>query len=116
MKHDRVEELEPTYYYGAIYRYWAIVISELPGIARKITGMSMEKAFEHLQNAIKAEPRFLKNHYMLAEWYLEKKDKAAAKKVLKELLQRDPNALPLMAWENLHYQKKAEKLLAKIWK
>jgi tetratricopeptide (TPR) repeat protein len=107
----RVEEIDPKYYYGAVYRYWAIVCIELPKLARKITGMDMEKGYNYIQQSIAAEPRFLKNYYLLAEWHIENKDKPKARQVLKEITERDPEALPEMAWENRHFHKKAQEML-----
>ena len=109
---DRVYELQPDYFYGGGYRFFGGYYALVPAITGE---QDVNKAKEMLDKAVQAAPEYLETKVLYAEAYAahpKVKDKALYRKLLKEVLDADPNTNPDIAAENRLAQKKAKKLLA----
>ncbi len=101
-----------NYFYGGIYRYWARVIYEIPGILGKFFHFSEPDAIWLYEQALKAEPNFFKTRFWMAESYVRMKDKPKAIDQLKYIIKTPAESLPDAQIENRFYQEQARKLLA----
>lgn len=109
---DRVYELQSDYFYGGGYRFFGGYYALVPAITGE---QDVNKAKEMLDKAVQAAPEYLETKVLYAEAYAahpKVKDKALYRKLLKEVLEADPNTNPDIAAENRLAQKKAKKLLA----
>jgi len=108
---DRVAELQPDYFYGAIHRYWGVYYAVAPGFA----GGSMEKSLERFKTAFKAANNYLGTHVLYAENYAVKKgDRELFKKELEFVLNAKTNVIPELEPEHILEKEKAKKLLSKM--
>lgn len=108
---ERVERLNPTYYYGAVHRYWGVYYAVAPFFA----GGSMEESEKHFKKTFAMANDYLASHVLYAENYLTKKsDKEGFKKELDGVLKADPKKLADVYPEQVLEQQKAKKMLDKI--
>ena len=108
---DRVQALEPTYFYSAPLRYFGSFQALTAGIA----GGSLAKSEEFFTQAVAAAPNYLGTKVLWADYLATKKnDRATFERLLKEVLAADPNVDPDIAPENGLEQAKAKKLLAEV--
>ncbi len=106
---ERVAELQPDYFYGAVHRYWAVYYAVAPGFA----GGSMDKSNDSFQKAFKVANNYLGTHVLYAENYaVRKSDKEGFKKELNFVLSAKPNVIPELEPEHILEKEKAKKLLA----
>ncbi len=103
-----------NYFYGGVYRYWARVIYEIPGILGKFFHFSEPDAIMLYEQALKVEPNFFMTRYWMAESYVRMKDEEKAKEQLRYLIKTSPDILPEATVENKFYQDLAKKLLAEL--
>lgn len=107
----KVEELQPEYFHGAVYRFWGGFYAVAPGFV----GGDMKKSKEYFEKVFATNPEYLGSKVAYAELYLtEKDDKKGFKKTLEEVLAApvpaDKDILP----ENMLERKKAEYMLEHI--
>lgn len=102
------------YWYGGVYCYWGRVIHEIPGLLGKFFHFSPEDSVWLYQHAIAIEPRYLRNHFFLAESYEKMGKKEEARKEIQFCLNQPDNALPEIVPENRFYKKLAREKLAKL--
>ena len=108
---ERVAELQPDYFYGAVHRYWAVYYAVAPGFA----GGSMEKSFDSFQKAYKVANNYLGTHVLFAENYaVRKSDKEAFTKELNFVLNAKVNIIPELESEHILEKAKAKKMLSEI--
>lgn len=108
---EKVGELSPDYFYGAVHRYWGVYYAVAPGFA----GGSMDKSWESFQKSLKVANNYFGTHVLVAENYAPKKsDKALFEKELKWVLAQKANVIPELTPENTLEQKKAKKMLEQI--
>ena len=108
---ERVAELQPDYFYGAIHRYWAVYYAVAPGFA----GGSMDKSFDSFQKAYKVANKYLGTHVLFAENYAVRKgDKEAFKRELNFVLNAKVNVIPELESEHILEKEKAKKMLNNI--
>jgi hypothetical protein len=99
--------VNPTYLYGAPFRYYGVYYMVLPGIL----GVSKSMAKELFAKALEIAPDYLGTKTLMAE-NLYDKGSPEYKKILNEVVQADPNkAPPGYAAENRIEQRKARKML-----
>ncbi len=103
-----------NYFYGGIYRYWARVIYEIPGLLGKFFHFTQEDAVWLYHQALKVEPNFFMTRLWLAESYLKMKQKDKAIKELEYIVSTSSDILPEVAVENRFYQEQARRLLEKL--
>jgi hypothetical protein len=105
---ERVEALDPDYFYGATNRYWGVYYSALP----KLFGGSLEKSQEHFQKSLKTANDYYGTHVLYAEMFFAKKgDRAGFRRELNFVLGGKPNVIPELVAENTIEQRKAKAML-----
>ena len=111
-----VRKNDPSFDYGANGRLWTEIIVRVPKKVVEIVGEKyVTEAVMEIDNAIKAEPRFLDNYVYKARFvntYYGKKDEAL--KLLETALKQDPNVLPEEVVANKIAQKNGRILWKKI--
>lgn len=107
---DRVDKLEPHYYYGATSRFWSEVLTRVPLFLADRFGFDVEEVEREIDAEIKHEPRFFANYTFAARllWKMEKKDKALG--YLRYVLSGDAGALASDKGDNLRQQDIARKM------
>ena len=107
---ERVDDLDPDFYYRAADRYWGVYYATIPSFA----GRDLEKSKQHFDSALEHAPGFVGTKVLLAEsWAVETKDRATFESSLNEVLAADENAVPEIRPEVLAEKRKAELLLAR---
>lgn len=108
---DRVAALDPTFYYGAVDRYWGAFYSLVPGYSAD----DIEKSRRHFIDSLKVENYYLGTHVLYAAAYAVKvENKELFKKELEFVLKASANQVPEVKSENILEKRKAQKLLEKI--
>ncbi len=106
----KVEEHQPDYFYGAVYRFWAGFYALAPGIV----GGDMKKSKEYFEKAQSLYPEYIGTKVAKAEqYYVEKDDEKSFKQTLEEVVAAPISGPKEIAPENFLEQKKAEMLLKK---
>lgn len=107
---SRLRELEPNYYYGGAYRYFAVLPTR--GRAPFVDLDDSKRAFEAV---VALAPNFLANKRLYAETYaVKKKDRALFTRLLNEVIAAKIDNAAEMAPENKYEQARAQKMLAAI--
>jgi len=106
--YKKVLELDPKLEGGGAYRALGRVYYKLPGFA----GGSKQKSLEYLLKSKEICPSNPLTHIYLAETYLALKQKDKARKVLKELLELEPD--PRWIPETKELKELAKQMLKKI--
>jgi hypothetical protein len=107
---ERVGELEPDFFHGAVPRYWGTFYAVAPGIA----GGDMNKAWEKYQESVAKAPQYLETRVLIAENYaVKKEDRKLFRSELEAVLKADPKVAEL-APENTIAKRKAKDMLARI--
>jgi hypothetical protein len=107
---ERVGELEPEFFFGAVPRYWGTFYAVAPGIA----GGDMNKAWEKYQESVAKAPQYLETRVLIAENYaVKKEDRKLFRSELEAVLKADPKVAEL-APENAIAKRKAKDMLARI--
>lgn len=105
---ERVEKLQPDYFFGAPSRYWGGFFAVAPSFA----GGDLNKSKQQFEKSLKMAPEYQGTKVLMADVYFTKKgDKASFEKVLKEVLASKDDNHPEIGPENALEKKKAEKLL-----
>jgi hypothetical protein len=106
----RVEELDPTYFYGAPDRYWGAYYASIPSFA----GQDLNKSKTHFDKSLSIAPNYLATRVLMAEnWAVKSQNKAEFKRILAEVIAADAAIDPAIAAENAAEQAKAKALLAR---
>jgi tetratricopeptide (TPR) repeat protein len=103
-----------SYYYGAIYTYWARVIYTLPGILGKFFHFTEDDAVWLYQQALEVEPDFYKTRFYLAESYLKKEDIKRAKAEFRYIVETPASSLEEREPENEFYQAEVKRLYSRF--
>ena len=103
---DRVETLEPTYFYHAPYRYFGVYWTKIP-----VFRGDAAKSKAAFQKSIDGAPQYLATKVLMAERFCTKwKDPKLFVKLLTEVANFDLNSAPELAPENAIEKKKAKEL------
>jgi len=106
----RMRELDPAFYYGGPFRYFAVLPTR--GRAPFVDRDDSKRAFE---KALELAPNFLGNKRLYAETYaVKKKERALFTRLLNEVIAAKIDKASEIAPENKYEQEKAVKLLARI--
>lgn len=106
---QRVLQLNPDYFFAAPHRYFGAFYAKAPSFA----GGDMAKSKEHFDKAISMQPAYFGTKVLYAEFYgIKQDDKELFTKLLTEVKEADPAAVPEIEAENRIEQAKAVKLLA----
>jgi hypothetical protein len=88
---EMVAQLEPDYDHAGADRYFGAFYTEAPGIA----GGDVAKGKEHLDQALKLDPRYLENWVVLAERYARKAhDETLYERARRTILDTPADAVP----------------------
>lgn len=107
----QVEVVEPTYFHGAVNRYWGAYYSGLPSFA----GQDLERSKNEFDKSIEISTDYLGTRVLLADYWATKNQEQIAvfDEQLQYVIASDVNALdPELIPENLAEIEKAKKLLA----
>jgi hypothetical protein len=105
---ERVETLQPDYFFGAPSRYWGGFYAVAPSFA----GGDMKKSKVQFEKSLKMAPEYLGTKVLMADVYFTKEGKKAEfEKVLNEVLASKHDKHPVIGPENTMEKKKAQKLL-----
>lgn len=108
---ERVLELDPKFFHGAAYRYFGAFYSIAPGFA----GGDLKKSQESFKKSLELADYYLGTKVLMAEHLSTKEDdEEKFKRLLQEVLDADPDAVPELAPEARVEQQKAKELLANI--
>lgn len=106
----RVKELDPNFFYGAVPRYFGVLPTQ-----GRAPFVDIDNAKREFDRAVELAPNFFGNQRTYAETYaVKKKDRELFKKLLEQVINGNPNALPDVAPENKFEQEMAKKMLARI--
>ena len=105
------EKVNPTFFHGAIARYWGAFYAVAPGFA----GGDINKSEKSFKKSLEQAPQYLGTKVLMAEvYYTKKQDKAAFVKILKEVLATKDDISKELTPENILEKRKAEKLLKQV--
>jgi hypothetical protein len=105
---ERVEKLQPTYFFGAPARYWGGFFAVAPSFA----GGDMKKSKIQFDKSLKMAPEYQGTKVLMADVYFTKVGKKAEfEKILKEVLASKHDNHPEIGPENALEKKKAKRLL-----
>ncbi|GEM_PF-6832607 len=112
---EKVDKMDPDYFYGGTYRYRGRVIYEVPWIVRKVAGHSLQEAVDYYRKAEKVAPYFFMTHVYLAEVYIKMKKYKLARKELEFVIRTPVNKIPNVIPENKRWKRKALELKKKYY-
>jgi hypothetical protein len=105
---ERVEALQPDYFYGAVPRYWGVYYAVAPSFA----GGSLPKSEENFQRSLKMTNDYFGTHVLIADTLAPKKDdRALFKKHLEFVINGKSAVLPDIVPEQDAEKRKAKKML-----
>jgi len=108
---ERVEKLQPNYFYGAAPRYWGGFYAVAPSFA----GGDLKKSKTSFEKSLTIAPEYLGTKVLMAEVYWTKAgDKKQFEATLKDVLNSKEDKHKELGAENFWEKKKAEKLLKKM--
>ncbi len=106
----RVKELDPNFFYGAVPRYFGVLPTQ-----GRAPFVHIEDAKQEFDRALELAPNFFGNQRTYAETYaVKKKDRGLFRKLLEQVINGNPNALPEVAPENKYEQAIAKDMLNRI--
>lgn len=105
---NRLEELDPTFFYGGVYRIKGAYYAVIPAYA----GGDLNRSWEYFQQSLKIAPNYIGTKILMAQAFaLYRGDKILFKKILEEVVKEKLNPESEIYSENYLEQKKAIKLL-----
>ncbi|MCB9556465.1 MAG: hypothetical protein H6707_10210 [Deltaproteobacteria bacterium] len=103
-----IHTLDPDHFFGGADRYFGAFWT-------KTIPSDLDKSKSHFEASLKRAPNYFGTKVLMASYYAKKaEDRALFERLLKEVIDGDPNAEPRAKSENLIAQQKARKLLSKI--
>lgn len=108
---SQVESLEPTYFHGAVHRYWGAYYAGLPSFA----GQDLERSQTEFKKSMEISPDYLGTRVLYADyWATKNQDQIAIfDEMLQYVMQVNLDALdPELRPENEAEKRKAEALWA----
>jgi len=109
-----VAKADVNYRYGGVYRYWARVIYEIPGLLGKFFHFSNEDTVWLYKRSIAVEPNYLRTRLYLAESYERMDLVDQAKKEYEFCANFDTSKIPEIEPENRIYKTWAKQKLEKM--
>lgn len=105
---EKVEQLDPDYFYGATNRYWGVYYSALP----KLFGGSLEKSDEQFQKSFNTAKNYFGTYTLYADNFSRKKgDREGFRKALNFVLQTKPGVIAEIEPEQTLEQRRAKTML-----
>jgi len=109
-----VSKADINFQYGGVWRYWARVIFEIPGLLGRFFHFTDDDTVWLYQRAIAVEPNYLRNRFWLAESYERMDKKELAKKEYEFCANLKDDAVPSAVPENRLYKQWAKERLEKM--
>jgi len=109
-----VSSKDASYQYGGIYRYWARVIHEIPGILGRFFHFTEEDAVTLFKKCIEIEPGHFDTRFRLAQAYEELGMDEKAREQYRFCATEPPDILPEAAAENRLFKRWAKKRLQEM--
>lgn len=107
---DRVEELDPTYFYGAPDRYFGVYYTKLP-----FGNPDLAQARARLERNIEEYPTYLESRVLLAEDYgFRTQEREVSEPHLRFVAEADISQWPELLPENTNAQRRARLLLQSL--
>ena len=97
---NRVDALEPHYYYGIVARFWCAVFDRVPLFLADRFGVNINDLIARTEDEIRHEPRYFSNYVYLARLLAIRKERDRALARLEYVLSNDPAILPDEAGDN----------------
>jgi hypothetical protein len=108
---NRVQQLNPEFYYAGIFRYWGAFFSVMPNYA----GGSLEKSLKNFDKSLELSPDYLGTKLLMASLYTVKAGKRDQfTRILREILKAPLNRVSEIYPENYLVKKKARRLLEEV--
>lgn len=108
---ERVQKLDPRFFYGAAPRYLGVYYAVAPGFA----GGNLKRSLQSFHESLRIAPDYLMTRVLIAEHYAARKsDRKLFRAELDKVLLADPRSLPEAEPENLLAQKKAKWMLERM--
>lgn len=108
---ERVEQLQPDYFFAAPSRYWGGFYALAPSFA----GGDMKKSKIQFEKSLKLAPEYLGTKVLMADvFYTKEGNKKQFEATLKEVLDSKQDTHPEIGPENALEKRKAKKLLEKM--
>jgi len=109
-----VSKADHSYMYGGIYRYWARIIYEMPGLLGRFFHFTDKDSVTFYKKAIAIQPNYLRTHFWLAETHEKRGEEKKARKSYQFCVDLPEGSLPEVAPENRLYRLWAKKRLEKM--
>lgn len=107
---DRVEELNPDYFYGAPNRYFGVYYTKLP-----FGNPDLDQSRARFEANMEAYPQYLETRVLLAEeWAMTTQERAVAEENLQYVVDADVSQWPELEPENANAQRRARQLLEEL--
>ena len=103
----RVEELDASYFYGGVHRYWGALYAGKPSFA----GQDLDRSKKEFDKALEIAPEYLGTRILVADyWATKTQDYATFDEMVQYVLASDPSILD----ENIRPENEAELRKAKV--
>ncbi|MBI4509030.1 MAG: hypothetical protein HY698_05310 [Deltaproteobacteria bacterium] len=108
---QRVQELDPEYFFGAPDRYFGAYYALAPSFA----GGDLDKSRQYFDASLSKAKNYLATHVLVADTYATKvQDRDLYERELRLVLETPADSIPELVPEQMIEKKKAEKLLKEI--
>jgi len=104
---DWIQEHDRLYKYGAVARFWSRVVTRVPDVVVRMVGEDPNRVQAALDEAVRAEPRFVDNYVYQAEFYEHQGRRQDALAALRRVFAMDPEDFPEERAYNRYAQRKA---------
>ena len=109
-----IAKTDVNYDFGGVYRHWARVIFETPGLMGRFLHFTDDDSIWLYKKAIAVDPKYAQNHFFLGETYEKIGRPAEAKKEFDFCAALPDDALPDRVPETQLYKKMAAEKLKKL--
>ena len=107
---NRVEEMDPAYFYNATNRYFGVYYTKIP-----FGNPAVDESQRRLEECISRHPEYLETRVLYAfDWATVTQNRAVAEEQLQIVLDADIDQWPELYPENLNAQRRAQQLLDEI--
>ncbi|MFT6397070.1 MAG: hypothetical protein ACJAYU_001816 [Bradymonadia bacterium] len=107
---NRVEEMDPAFYYNATNRYFGVYYTKLP-----FGNPAVDESQRRLEECISRHPEYLETRVLYAyDWATVTQNRAVAEEQLQIVLDADISQWPELYPENFNAQRRAERIMAEL--
>ena len=107
---NRVEEMDPAYFYNATNRYFGVYYTKIP-----FGNPAVDESQRRLEECISRHPEYLETRVLYAfDWATVTQNRAVAEEQIQIVLDADIDQWPELYPENLNAQRRAQQLLDEL--